>query len=77
MRTTIDLPDALFRRAKALAAMKGSTLKDLIVRAIEREVNSSHTVDNAARRKVELPLIHLRDGRKLDLSAFDFDDLLA
>ena len=38
MRTTIDLPDILFRRTKAVAALRGSSMKDLIVRAIEREV---------------------------------------
>jgi hypothetical protein len=30
MRTTVDLPDALFRRAKAEAALRGYHLKDLI-----------------------------------------------
>jgi hypothetical protein len=30
MRTTVDLPDDLFRRAKAVAALRGRKLKDLI-----------------------------------------------
>jgi hypothetical protein len=30
MRTTIDLPDELFRRAKAEAALRGRKFKDLI-----------------------------------------------
>lgn len=30
MRTTVDLPDELFRRAKAEAALRGRKLKDLI-----------------------------------------------
>jgi len=30
MRTTIDLPDELFRRAKSEAALRGRKLKDLI-----------------------------------------------
>ncbi len=30
MRTTVDLPDDLFRRAKAEAALRGRKLKDLI-----------------------------------------------
>lgn len=30
MRTTVDLPDELFRRAKAEAAMRGRKFKDLI-----------------------------------------------
>ena len=75
MRTTIDLPDQLYRRTKSVAALRGSSLKDLIVRAVEREVQ-----DAAPRKKkraaAKLPQIRLTGGRKLDLSGFDFDDLL-
>lgn len=35
MRTTLDLPDTLFRTLKTQAAMDGTTLKDLVVRLIE------------------------------------------
>jgi hypothetical protein len=75
MRTMIDMPDALFRKTKALAALRGSSLKDLIVRAVEREVNAPNPPESAPRRR-KLPLVHLRGGRKLDLNSFDFDDLL-
>jgi hypothetical protein len=74
MRTTIDLPDALFRKTKATAAMRGSSMKDLIVRAVEREVG--HTPARAKAKRAKLPVIHLWKGRKLDLTHFDFDDLL-
>jgi len=30
MRTTVDIPDALYRETKALAALTGRTVKDLI-----------------------------------------------
>jgi hypothetical protein len=30
MRTTVDIPDELFRRAKVEAALHGRTLKDLV-----------------------------------------------
>ena len=30
MRTTIEVPDGLYRRAKAVAALRGCKLKDLI-----------------------------------------------
>ncbi len=78
MRTTVDLPDDLFRRTKALAALHGDSLKDVLVRAVEREVNRSGQ-EQAGRpgRRAKLPLVHLRHGRKLDLTGFDFDDLLA
>lgn len=36
MRTTIELPDELFRQAKARAALSGVSLKMLITRWIER-----------------------------------------
>lgn len=32
MKTTVEIPDALFRRAKAQAALPGIRLRDLMVR---------------------------------------------
>ena len=77
MRTTVDLPDDLFRRTKALAAMRGNSFKDLVVHAIETEIagRSPSEAGHAAHR-TRLPLIRLRSIRKLDLAGFDFDDLL-
>jgi hypothetical protein len=77
MRTTIDMPDTLFRKTKATAALRGSTMKDLIVRAIEREVENKNVEGKRDGHRVKLPLLHLKSGRKLDLTNFDFDDLLA
>lgn len=78
MRTTIDLPENLFRRTKALAAVRGSSMKDLIVRALEREVNAQGSgAPPSSRKRRPFPVVHLKSGRKLDLSDFDFDDLLA
>jgi hypothetical protein len=77
MRTTVDLPDALFRRTKALAALRGSSMKELIVSAVEREVGGQNPAEGGqSPRVVRLPLMHLRGRRQLDLSGFDFDDLL-
>jgi len=45
MRTTVDVPDALYRQAKAEAALHGRKLKDLIEeglrRVLEPETGSS------------------------------------
>ena len=73
MRTTVDLPGALFRKTKAVAALRGSSMKDLIIRAIEQEVGAAQP---AKGRRAKLPLLHLSPGKKLDLSGFDFDELL-
>ncbi len=76
MRTTIDIPDDLFRKTKATAALRGSTMKELVVRALEREVTKQRPSKGTPSR-VKLPLLHLKSGKKLDLTNFDFDDLLA
>jgi hypothetical protein len=56
MRTTIDLPPILMRAAKARAAEEGETLKDLVNRAVAREVGLPATPREKAGR-VSLPLI--------------------
>ena len=38
MRTTIDIPTPLFKRAKAAAARQGTTLRDIVVRALEADL---------------------------------------
>ncbi|HVR96080.1 MAG TPA: type II toxin-antitoxin system VapB family antitoxin [Thermoanaerobaculia bacterium] len=35
MKTTLELPDELFRRSKAMAAMRGESLKDLVREALQ------------------------------------------
>ena len=75
MRTTIDMPDALFLRAKATAAARGVTLKQFVVNAVEHEI--SQPANAVRRRAPKLPLIHLEPGRTLDLTNFDFDGLLS
>lgn len=34
MKTTLEIPDALFRRAKASAAERGQSLKDFVTEAV-------------------------------------------
>jgi hypothetical protein len=41
MKTTIEIPDTLYRRAKVRAAEDSITLKDLVVTALEHELRRS------------------------------------
>ena len=41
MKTTIELPDVMFRQAKALAAARGITLKRLFTEALESRLRRS------------------------------------
>jgi hypothetical protein len=61
MRTTIDLPPTLMRAAKARAAEEGESLKDLVNRAVAREVGLPASARGKTGR-VTLPLI-ARDAR--------------
>jgi hypothetical protein len=58
---------------KAVAASRGTTLKDLIVEAIEKEVSPPGPEGT---HRVLLPLVRAANGKKLKLDGFDFDDLL-
>lgn len=74
MRTTIDIPDALFRKTKASAALRGTSMKELIVAALEKELLAT---PSPQAKPFSLPLIRLGKGKKLNLKNVDFDDLLA
>lgn len=66
MRTTIDLPDELFRQAKARAALSGVSLRELITRFVERGLQRSGQPVTADRpRRGDLPEIIPPRGRKM------------
>jgi hypothetical protein len=56
MRTTIDIPDDMLQAAKIRAAERGETLKELVTRAVARDLGLS---DLPAQRsgRVRLPLV--------------------
>jgi len=79
MQTTIDLPDSLYRETQALAASRGATVEQFILEAVAREIQgnlSSAPLGTSGDREVELPLVRSMRPGTLDLSQFDFDDLL-
>lgn len=55
MRTTVEMPSELMQAAKVRAAERGETLKDLVTRAVARELR----VPERRRRsgRVRLPLL--------------------
>lgn len=54
MKTTIEIPEPLFRQAKAKAAMEGLTLRDLFVRGLQLAVQSPST---PTKQRAAFPLI--------------------
>ena len=54
MRTTIDIPDAMYRRLKARAAGEGRSAKALILSGVEQVLQSKSP---ASGRRVKLPIV--------------------
>lgn len=77
METTVNLPDSLYRKSEALAASRGATVEQFIVEAVKKEVQGNLGPGSYGDGEVELPVIRSKRPGTLDLSHFDFDDLLA
>jgi hypothetical protein len=54
MRTTVDIPDHLYRSLKSRAAEEGRSVKELILRGVEVELQLT---PKRRRRLVSLPLV--------------------
>ena len=76
MRTTVELPPELFRRAKARAAQRGETLKALLTRAVAAELGHAHDRP-ATRARLELPLIGDPSAPSIRVRAADLERALA
>lgn len=72
MRTTIEIPDALYRELKAKAALEGAPVKAVIVRAVRRELDP----EPSGHRRIGLPLIRGKEKRKLNLTREQIDEIL-
>ena len=57
MKTTLEIPDAIFRKAKSVAAQRGIALRVLVTEAVEEKLA-------AASQQDEKPWIRLSGGLK-------------
>ena len=58
MRTTVDLPDELFRRVKAEAAMRGKKFKDLVEEGLRAVVDKTPAEATAPETKPKRVTAH-------------------
>ena len=57
MRTTLDLPDDLFRQAKARAALEGVKLKELMERFVRDGLQRTEAPDSTSQRiRSDIPI---------------------
>ena len=55
MKTTVELPDALFRQAKAVASARGTTLKLFFTEAVEEQLRRSSKGNGRVRTSGDPP----------------------
>ena len=74
MRTTVDIPDSLYRRLKSAAALRGCSVKDLVLRGVKAELQV-----RGGRRKqksVKLPIIASKRPGSLRLTNYKINEIL-
>ncbi len=74
MRTTVDIPDQTYRQLKAKAALRGCSVKELILRGVKAELNGETQEKN--KMKVTLPLVKSKRPGWLRLNNKTIHELL-
>ena len=70
----MDIPDPTYRQLKAKAALRGCSVKDLILRGVEVELNGERRAETKGR--VALPLIKSKRPGWLRLNNKNIHEIL-
>lgn len=74
MRTTIDIPDSMYRRLKARAATEGRPAKALILEGVERVLGSSSAKPG---NRVSVPIVRSKHPGTLRLDNARIYDVIS
>jgi len=78
MRTTLELPDEILKKAKASAALQGISLKDYFTSALKTYQADAFKSDPDKRpERIKLPLIGASDSRTYQIDSHDIESALA
>jgi plasmid stability protein len=64
MRTTVDIPDPVYRRLKSRAAREGRSAKELILRGVHQVLKEKQEKSG---KRVKLPIVRSKQPGTLDL----------
>jgi hypothetical protein len=64
MRTTVDIPDPVYRRLKSRAASESTSAKELILRGVKHVLKQG---PRKSHKRVKLPIIRSSQPGTLDL----------
>jgi len=74
MRTTVDIPDPIYRRLKSRAASEGSSTRELILRGVHQVLKENR---RKPRKRVSLPIIRSKQPGTLDLDNEKIYDIIS
>ena len=74
VRTTVDIPDPIYRRLKSAAALRGCSVKDLVLRGVKTELEGPKL--EREKKTVKLPLIDSKRPGQLDLTNRRINEIL-
>ena len=74
MRTTVDIPDPIYRRLRSRAVSEGSTAKELILRGVEQVLKEKKT---KSRRRVKLPIVRSKRPGELQIDNAKIYDIIS
>jgi hypothetical protein len=63
MRTTVDIPDGTYRKLKSKAAQQDCSVKELILRGVEKELALART-----KRRIQLPIVRSKEPGTLHIT---------
>ncbi len=72
MRTTVEIPDLLLRRAKEKALAQGTTLKEVVIRALQRDLEADGP---DSMQLVDFPIIRTGSPGTVRVTNADIEDL--
>jgi len=77
MRTTVDIPDPLYRELKSKAAMEGRSVKELILRGVEGQLRPSAKSRQAKpKKRIRIPILKSKEPGTLNLDNERIFDLI-
>jgi hypothetical protein len=74
MRTTVDIPDSVYRRLKTEAAHRGCSVKELVLRGVKAELEGGKPARKA--RAIKLPIIDSKRPGWLRLTNQQINEIL-
>lgn len=72
MRTTVDIPDGIYRILKSKAAQEGCSVKELILRGVRQELKPP----SSGKRRVRLPIVRSKQPGTLRITNQQIYDIV-